>query len=238
MKSYELIPFDNPSALADAAAKEWLALCEANSSQSTPYLAALSGGRIAREFFSSVARSAAAGRISLSRVHFFWGDERCVPPQDAESNFKIANELLFQPLAIAPDHIHRIQGETDPQYGARQAEAELRRFASSVAEGQPVLDVVFLGMGEDGHVASLFPELPDEANNSTQTYLFVKGSKAPPQRITLSYAAIKVAREVWVLASGAGKAKVLQASLTPDGRTPLARVIKMRRQTRIFADAR
>jgi len=174
--------------------------------------------------------------MSLAPVHFFWGDERCVPPEDPESNFKIANELLFRALEIAPDHIHRIRGEIQPEEAARVAATELRNTAVSFSAGQPVLDVILLGMGEDGHVASLFPTLSPAIADSKETYLAVTGSKPPPQRITLSHAAIAAARDVWVLASGLGKEQALQKSLMLNGQTPLARVLSRRGHTTIFSD--
>ena len=94
-------------------------------------------------------------------------------------------------------------------------------------------------MGEDGHVASLFPDAAPEIVNGTVPYLFIENSpKPPPERITLSYAAITTARQVWVLVSGAGKAVALRESLRSKGRTPLARVMLTRSKTKIFSDIR
>ena len=224
--------FNSPDQLATNAARDWLAVVPESSSFSV----ALSGGRIAKDFFSAVARLAWERGQALDHVHFFWADERCVPPMDAESNFRIASELLFQPLGVSAAKLHRIRGEAEPDQAARAAEAELRRFAPFNAAGQPVLDLVLLGMGEDGHVASLFPGEPEDVMKSPAVYRAVTASKPPPRRVTLGYAAIAAAREVWVLASGAGKEEALRESLSPSGRTPLARVLHEREQTRIFTD--
>ena len=102
--------------------------------------------------------------------------------------------------------------------------------------GQPVLDLIFLGMGEDGHVASLFPGVLEEAMRSKSVYLPVVASKPPPQRITINFAPLAAARRVWVLASGAGKESALRESLATYGRTPLSRVLATRAKTMIFAD--
>ena len=102
--------------------------------------------------------------------------------------------------------------------------------------GQPELDLVFLGMGEDGHVASLFPRASEEAVRSKSVYLPVIASKPPPQRITLNFAALAAARQVWVLVSGAGKQSALRESLSEAGRTPLVRVLRARGQTLVFSD--
>ena len=197
---------------------------------------ALSGGRISQHFFAAVVEGARRGKISFASVHFFWADERCVPPDDAESNFRVARELLLAPLKIADDRIHRIRGEASPDFAAAEAEAEICRIAPLTDHGQPVLDLVFLGMGEDGHVASLFPGEPESVMTSPAVYRAVTATKPPPRRITLGYAAIAAARQVWVLASGAGKEVALRDSLDPAGQTPLARVIKARLRTRILTD--
>jgi len=200
------------------------------------YCVALSGGRIAKKFFAAVAERAPTGSVSFGHVHFFWSDERCVPPTDAESNFGLAKAHLLDPLAISPDKIHRVRGEILPKWAAAEAEAEICRIAPVNGSGQPVLDLIFLGMGEDGHVASLFPGVLEEAVRSKSVYLPVVASKPPPQRITINFEALAAARQVWVLASGAGKESALRESLSADGRTPLARVLATRAKTIIFAD--
>lgn len=233
MSNWELSSFGNATAVADRCATEFLARLTPTS---TTTCVALSGGRIAQDFFRGLARQAKERGQSLALVHFFWADERCVPPDHPESNYRSAAELLFTPLGLPPQNLHRIRGELEPESAAREAEAELCRFASSNAGGQPVLDLVLLGMGEDGHIASLFPGEPEDVMQSPAVYRAVTASKPPPRRITLGYAAIAAAREVWVLASGAGKEAALRESLSPGGRTPLARVLREGERTRIFTD--
>lgn len=230
----ELSSFPSPATLAAAVASNTLDHLLATTA-TAPTLA-LSGGRIAKDYLSALARLAEERGQSLAHVHFFWADERCVTPEHAESNYRSAAELLFQPLGLPAANIHRIRGEDDPDAAARAAEAELRRIVSADASGQPVLDLVLLGMGEDGHVASLFPGEPEATMSSPVVYRAVTASKPPPRRVTLGYAAIAAAREVWVLASGAGKEAALRESLAPGGRTPLARVLRERDGTRIFTD--
>jgi 6-phosphogluconolactonase len=236
MHSFELIKFPSGGALASAVAERWLEVLETASRNEAPYCAALSGGRIARKFCAEVAERAPAHAVSFGNVHFFWADERCVPPTDAESNFAIAQDLLLGPLRIPPDRVHRIRGEIAPQRAAGEAEAEICRIAPLNGSGRPVLDLVLLGMGEDGHVASLFPDCQVEVVNSEAVYLVVVAPKPPPKRISINYSTICAAREAWVLASGAGKEEALRVSLSPEGRTPLARVIQMRPKTMIFSD--
>jgi 6-phosphogluconolactonase len=226
----------NDVALANIVAHEWLQQIATRPPDSGNYCVALSGGRIAKTFSSAVANLAKARNLDFKSVHFFWGDERCVPPTDAESNFAIAQELIFTPLAIPETQIHRIRGENDPPKAAKEAEAELRRFASTSPDKQPVFDLIFLGMGEDGHTASLFPTEPAKMASNKAVYRAVTATKPPPHRVTLGYPTIASAKEVWVLASGAGKENALADSLKADGKTPLGRVLKLRSRTRVFTD--
>lgn len=235
MSKWELKPFANATALAKACADEFVAWADETAAIKS---VAVSGGRIAKDFFSAVARQAQARGQLLAHVHFFWADERCVPPADAESNFRSAAELLFQPLNLPAANLHRIRGEDEPAAAALAAEAELRRIAPANASGQPMLDLVLLGMGEDGHVASLFPGESEAVMASSAVYRAVTASKPPPRRISLGYGALAAAREVWVLASGAGKEAALRASSAETGQTPLARVLRQRAATQIFTDIR
>src|SRR5436190_12753607 len=120
MANFELVRFADDQALAQAAAGAWLADIAARRDQ--PYCVALSGGRIARTFFAAAAAQAGANASLLNNVHFFWSDERCVPPDDAESNFRLARELLLTPLHIASDKIHRLRGEAPVESAAAEGE--------------------------------------------------------------------------------------------------------------------
>ena len=235
MCAFELIRFSGPDPLAQTVAADWLKGLRLTARGGAPYCVALSGGRIASRLFAAVASLAKTDGIPGS-VHFFWGDERCVPPDSPESNFGLARKDLFLPLGIPDRQVHRLRGDAPPELAAAEGETELRALAPSAPGSQPVLDLVFLGMGEDGHVASLFPGESDDTMNSQLVFRPVVGPKPPPNRITLGYPAIAAAREVWVLASGAGKEAALRESFSPNGRTPLARVLNLRHQTRIFTD--
>jgi 6-phosphogluconolactonase len=236
MGSVEMHQFPTAAALADTAADNCLSLILRHASDNQPFLLALSGGRIARNFCSAMAAQVTSRGVSLSNVHFFWSDERCVPPDDPESNFHLANEALLRPLGIALDQIHRIEGEKPGAQAFAVAEAQLRKLAKVTAEGQPVLQLVLLGMGEDGHVASLFPGESEQTRASAAVFRSVTASKPPPERLTMGFPVILKARNVWVLASGAGKADALRDSLRPEAQTPLGRVIQGRESTRIYSD--
>ena len=257
MKNFELLSFASADELASRVANAWLDEIESANRAGKPLCVALSGGRITQKFFAAAVEQARlrnigdGGTPSLpSNVHFFWADERCVPPADPESNFKLASELLFAPLKIPASRIHRIRGEESPDKAAALATAELIRIVPTTSpsprrgEGRgegvdllPILDLIFLGMGEDGHVASLFPDPPPSVLNCTAPFLAIENSpKPPPRRISLSYAAIAAAKEVWVLVSGVGKESALRESLRPGGQTPLARVLQSRSKTNVLSD--
>jgi len=254
MKKIDLISFTTADELARTVAGQWLDEIEAAHRAGQPHCVALSGGRIAQQFFASVVEQAKTRKIvnggpssvALRRVdtpslpanvHFFWADERCVPPDDPESNFRVANELLFAPLKISESQIHRIRGELPPEAAAAHATSDISKIVPLHHNGQPALDLIFLGMGEDGHVASLFPGENAAAGSEDAIYRAVKNSpKPPPNRVTIGFAAIAAARQVWVLVSGAGKKAALRESLDPNGCTPLGQVAKFRTQTRIFSD--
>jgi 6-phosphogluconolactonase len=237
MSNFELLSFASADELARAAALAWLDEIESANRAGKPHCVALSGGRIAQQFFAATVEQAKARAVSFERVHFFWSDERCVPPTSPDSNFKLANEILLEPLNISPEKIHRLRGEDFPKVAVKSAEAELERSAAQDKNGQPVLDLIFLGMGEDGHVASLFPEAGQEALDCGAPYVAVINAPKPPAaRISLSYMAIAAALEVWVLVSGAGKAGALREALTPGGQTPLAYVLRLRAKTKILSD--
>jgi 6-phosphogluconolactonase len=236
---WELLTFADAASLAHHAAEAWLEELAGTPARGAPYCVALSGGRIARQFLSAVAEQAKRAGVSFDSVHFFWGDERCVLPTDPESNFGLASELLIQPMGIPDAQIHRIRGELPPGIAASEAEVELRRLAPGGAGGQPQLDMIFLGMGEDGHVASLFPGETEGLVSSKAVFRAVVAAKAPPRRITIGYPTIAAARQVWVLASGPGKEAALRQSLAlGDQVIPLGRVLGLRRSTTIFADIR
>lgn len=233
---HELIQAADDVALAVLAADRWLDQVEAAAKAGRPHRVALAGGRITKRFLATVAARAKDRGVSLDGVDFFWGDERCVPPGDPESNHRLAQEALLGPAGIAASRIHRILGELDPASAAALAEQELRRVTGVEGAAMPALDIVFLGMGEDAHVASLFPGAIPSVTESECVYVGTTGPKPPPRRVSLTYRALAAAREVWVLASGAGKEPALKASLAAVSQTPLGRVLRERGKTRILTD--
>jgi 6-phosphogluconolactonase len=222
--------------LAEAAARHFVDAIPARA----PFHVALSGGRIAKTFYDAIVSIVRTEKRHVDHVHFFFADERCVPSTDPESNFITARQSLFDPLHIRAEQIHRIHGETDDVYAAKEAEAELCRIAPMDPSGQPVLDVVILGMGEDGHTASLFPGEPEQLINDKVVYRAVTAVKPPPRRITIGYAPLRVARQLVVLASGKGKESVLRQVLDEVSRgaptLPLARVLHQHPNALVLVD--
>jgi len=233
----EILHFESDDALAAAVAEAWLIEIKSAQQAKRPHLVALSGGRITKKLFSEVVRLCGPGARIMELVHFFWADERCLPPEDAESNYRLARELLFEPLRISASQVHRIRGELLAEAGAIQATEELLGVARSEVGSMPVFDLVLLGMGEDAHVASLFPGDATTEGDLKSVFLPLHNSpKPPPDRVSLGHGVIAAAREVWVLASGKGKEAALKQSMAARGTTPLAKVIQNRGQSRIFTD--
>lgn len=239
MNRVDLWQFDSDLQLAAQAAAQWLDQLAARAGQGAPYSVALSGGRITKSFFKEVVHQSQQRALQFTGVDFFWADERCVPPTDSESNFATAQELLFSPVGIPASQIHRIPGELAPDLAAQRSEEDLNRHFRTTANSPdtPTLDLIFLGMGEDGHVASLFPGDVWEDSHRVPLFRPVVASKPPPHRITMSYRLIRAAREVWVLASGVGKHSALASALLSP-KLPLGKVRESRAQLRIFSDIR
>jgi 6-phosphogluconolactonase len=229
--------FSDSDQLSSIVAALWLAGLRSRPDRKIPYCVALSGGRITTNFFEEIVKQANQGGSGsiFDNVHFFWADERCVPPTDPESNYAMARELLFEPLKIPEGQIHRLRGEGPELEALGEAVGAISKVAP-MSNGQPVLDMVFLGMGENGHIASLFPEESEQEMNDPAIYRAVTTIKPPPRRMTLGYGAIAAAREVRVLISGKGKEEALKQSLPPAATTPLGRVMSLRKQTTIYTD--
>jgi 6-phosphogluconolactonase len=175
----------------------------------------------------------------LSEAEVWFADERCVGPEDPESNYRLAAETLLAGDVIPPQRVHRMQGEAGPEEGARRYREELARgVASDGAKTPPVLDVIVLGIGPDGHVASLFPGAPTLDAGADAVCVGVHDSpKPPPERITLSLAVLRAARECVLLATGASKADAVAAMLAEPSPHVPASLLRRERLTVILDDA-
>ncbi len=170
---------------------------------------ALSGGSTPKSLFQVLAKPAYRDRIDWSKVHVFWGDERCVPPDDPDSNYHMTRETLLDHIPLLPDQIHRIRGEADPADAAAEYEKLLKTF---FATNEPRFDVILLGMGDDGHTASLTPNTP--ALNETERWVVPTYYEAKQNwRVTFTAPVINAAANVVFLVSGSGKAERLRQVL-------------------------
>jgi 6-phosphogluconolactonase len=178
------------------------------------FLLALSGGRTPEQLYHRFALDSGASAREWETTRFFFSDERCVPPDHADSNFHLADQALFRPLNIPPNHIHRMKGEDlNPDAAAKDYE-ELIRGATATPTGWPRLDLVLLGVGNDGHTASLFPGTP--ALRETRACVAVGEAPVNPRhRLTLTLGVINHATVVVFLATGDGKAAIVQRILEP-----------------------
>ena len=178
------------------------------------FLLVLSGGSTPRLLFRLLAQEPYASGIPWSQTHIFWADERAVPPLSEESNYALAQELLLSQVPIPNHQIHRIQGELDDPHSAAERYTETLRQVAEEGRPWPRFDLVLLGLGSDGHTASLFPGaiLPLEQE---QPVLAASGTyeDRPPDRISLTPAAINSARQVFFLATGGNKAPAVAATL-------------------------
>jgi 6-phosphogluconolactonase len=176
---------------------------------------ALSGGNTPRMVFEHFQGNV---RIDGPKWHIFWSDERCVPPDDPESNYRMARESFLDHVPIPPENIHRLRGESDPAPEAARYEADIRQTV--LGDPLPRFDLILLGMGDDGHTASLFPGT--EALKETER--LVVANYVPQKsswRLTFTYPLINAAHDVLILVSGASKAERLHAVLhLAPGETP------------------
>lgn len=175
------------------------------------FLVALNGGSTPAGTFDLMA-SEYREEVDWSHVHVFWGDERCVPASDLESSYGQARDLLLHHVPIPESNIHRIEGELAPAEAAKDYSMVLQKFASSTLNW-PRFDLVYLGMGEDGHTASLFPGSPVDV---PEAVLPVTGSyqNRPAERVTLTPPVLNSARLVVFMAAGEKKAATLAEVLS------------------------
>jgi 6-phosphogluconolactonase len=214
--------FEDAQSLVSAAADEFVRLARGNTAKSGQFTVALSGGSTPKRLFRTLTGEDYRSRVSWGRVHFFWGDERNVPADHPESNFGVARDLLLEPLAIPSDNVHRIRAElSDPAEAATEYEAELRRFFKLPGEGHlPRFDLVMLGMGADGHTASLFPgsaALAEEVRLVTANWV----EKLKSFRLTLTCPVFNNAARILFLVADAEKAETLRDVLERPAEPPL-----------------
>lgn len=178
----------------------------------------LSGGSTPERLFNKLSGPEWKGRVDWQKVHLFWGDERCVPPESTESNFGLAQRTLLSKLEIPLENVHRIRGELPPERAASEYEEEIERFFKDRGAGGPAFDLVFLGLGTDGHTLSVFPGTEGEVQTGLVRPVYVDKPGSP--RVTMTPALVNRARRVVFLVSGGSKAGVLAEVVSGGGEYP------------------
>jgi 6-phosphogluconolactonase len=172
-----------------------------------PFYMALSGGETPQKLFRYLA-AVKPNQIIWDDVHFFWADERCVPPDDEQSNYKMARKMLLRPLEISSDHIHRIHGEKKPFKECERYEREILNTLPA-QNTLPQFDLILLGMGKDGHTASLFPGQESHIH-SERIYDVSFHPETKQNRITITPKIIHSAKQVFFLITGENKAPAIK----------------------------
>ena len=233
---YHTQVFKNPACLVSAAARQWFEAVKVLKDNQA-FNVALSGGRIAVPFLQEASALFGKSPALLKRLNIFWADERCVGPEHPESNYAMFRENFANPVSFPDSRVFRFRGEDHPDKAAKSMASTLKVKLPLNSRGVPAFDLIFLGMGEDGHVASLFPEnMSDDLMRSDDHVFEVVASKPPPQRLTLSYNVLETSKHVCALICGPGKETALRESIGNHGKTPFAHVIQSRVHTEILTD--
>jgi len=200
----------NADALIEAVAERWVTLADSAINNRGKFHVALSGGTTPRTLYRRLTQAPYKERIAWEYVHVYFGDERTVPADHADSNYRMAKEALLDHVPIPAAQIHRIEGEAeDPQQAAVAYTQVLTGNLPLSAQGVVQFDLLLLGLGADGHIASLFPGTP-VLHERARMVEAVHVEKLDTWRITLTLPVIDHARHVMLLVSGAGKAAIMR----------------------------
>jgi 6-phosphogluconolactonase len=215
----EILP--DPPALARHVA-EWMTATAL--AAKGPFRVSLSGGSTPKALYELLASDDFKGRFPWKQVSWYWGDERFVPHDHPESNYRMAREAMLSKAPVPPENIHPIPTDGTPEEAAREYERRLQRAygAPTLDPSRPLFDIMLLGLGSDGHTASLLPG--DPALEERKRWVVPVSQGRPEVRITLTLPVIDSSRHVAFLVSGRSKAAVLAAVRVGDSRLPAARV--------------
>ena len=169
---------------------------------------AISGGTTPKAMFALLASEPFIKQIPWDKLYLYWVDERCVPPDNAESNYRMTNEAMLSKVPLPAAQIFRMEGELDPEVAAARYESTIRNSFKLEGAETPTFDLVLLGMGDDGHTASLFPHT-EALDNLTNIAIANHVPQKDTWRITLTWPVIRQGREVAFLIEGAAKAQVI-----------------------------
>jgi 6-phosphogluconolactonase len=194
---------DGPHETAERAA----ALFSEYAAQAGPFRVALSGGETPRALYELLARDYSR-RVEWERTEFFWGDERCTPPELSGSNYRMARDAFLGPLGIPPERIHRVEAERPAAEAALRYEGSLRRVLGE----RPRFDLALMGLGPDGHTASLFPGAP-VLRESSRLAREVKVEALKSERVTLTLPVFNASARVLFLVTGSEKAEAVRKAV-------------------------
>lgn len=205
---------DNP-AVADCFAADLVEMIAELAKIQSTVTVSLSGGSTPKLLFSVLAENY-ADQVQWEKVHFFWGDERMVAPDDAESNFGEANALLLSKVGIPESNVHRVLGEAEPVTECARYETEIGKHVEANDQGVPSFDILMLGMGSDGHTASIFPHQM-EFLTSERICELATHPESGQKRVSVTGKVLNAAKRVFFLVTGAGKADVLDEIINQTG---------------------
>src|SRR5258705_2556925 len=204
--------FESPEQLALAAVERFVDYSNELRDMTERFSVALAGGNTPRQVYELLATEQFKNRVEWPQVHFFLGDERCVPPEHPDSNYAMAYEALISRVPIPAKNVHRMIGEGNANENALAYETELRTFFAGLA--WPRFDLVLLGMGEDGHTASLFPDSAALKERS-RWVVATRNKQSRQERIPLTVPVFRHASGIIVLVTGKKKAQRLKEVLRP-----------------------
>jgi 6-phosphogluconolactonase len=216
---FETLP--DPRALARHVAKWMIA---AASAAKAPFRVSLSGGSTPKALYELLASDGFRERFPWQRVSWYWGDERFVPHDDPDSNYRMAREAMLDKVPVPPENVHPVPTDGDPAEAAQRYERTLQEAygAATFDPARPLFDITLLGLGPDGHTASLLPGEP--VLEERKRWVAEVAHGRPEIRITMTYPAIESSRQVAFLVAGAEKAPILRAIRAGGSRVPAARV--------------
>lgn len=212
--------FPDAERLAAAATARWIALCHTALAARGVFHVALSGGSTPKRLYQWLARSDQQAVIDWTRVQLWFGDERAVPPEHADSNYRMVRETLLDHIAIPPQNVHRMQADpTRIEQDAADYAAQLRQLPQDDT-GMPVFDLMLLGIGPDGHTCSLFPDTPilrERARSVAAVYV----PRLDSWRLSLTYPVLDAARQLLFLVAGPDKASMLRQVCRGEAAVPV-----------------
>jgi len=229
MRKPELIILPSPAALAEEAARRFIDSARQAIDENGQFIVVLAGGSTPTGLHSLLAQPPYREQVEWSRTFVYFGDERCVPPDHPDSNYRAARETLLDHVPVPQAHVFRIHGEMPPVTAARAYALLLRRNFGLRGAARPHFDLLLLGMGDDGHTASLFPGMP--ALEERRRLVVASGVphyvRPAVSRVTLTLPVLNAAKRIQFLVTGANKITALRAVLTgrePDTPLPARRV--------------